>query len=239
MDSRSYTWKVASAAPAETCRRLLAALSVFSILVLVPLVFAGNAMAQGCGGMGGHGGQGGGHDASNDHASMTSDVLPVWNSILFSYAGLNQAVAMMSVPDAVYYGGLMRDDFKSLQVSANDMSLGMNEPLESANNRVKQLTKQIPKSLKAGDQASAVASLGHLDTELERVIAFFPSTTFPADFESRFRGTDSLGTEEMDETAEIATPPSATTYACPMHSEVTASRPGNCPKCGMALEKVR
>src|SRR5881394_2253968 len=27
-------------------------------------------------------------------------------------------------------------------------------------------------------------------------------------------------------------------YICPMHSEVTSSRPGDCPICGMALEEV-
>lgn len=33
-------------------------------------------------------------------------------------------------------------------------------------------------------------------------------------------------------------PPAETsrvTYTCPMHSDVTASAPGACPKCGMAL----
>ncbi len=28
-----------------------------------------------------------------------------------------------------------------------------------------------------------------------------------------------------------------TTYACPMHPEVTSTKPGKCSKCGMALEK--
>lgn len=28
---------------------------------------------------------------------------------------------------------------------------------------------------------------------------------------------------------------SATTYACPMHPDVTASAPGSCPKCRMTL----
>src|SRR5689334_19533293 len=32
--------------------------------------------------------------------------------------------------------------------------------------------------------------------------------------------------------------PSAATYTCPMHPEVRSPRPGNCPKCGMALERV-
>jgi len=28
-------------------------------------------------------------------------------------------------------------------------------------------------------------------------------------------------------------------YHCPMHPEVTAAKPGKCPKCGMALEPVK
>ena len=31
----------------------------------------------------------------------------------------------------------------------------------------------------------------------------------------------------------------ATSYACPMHPEVTSSEPGTCPKCGMQLLPVR
>jgi FtsP/CotA-like multicopper oxidase with cupredoxin domain len=31
----------------------------------------------------------------------------------------------------------------------------------------------------------------------------------------------------------------ATSYACPMHSEITSSEPGTCPKCGMQLLPVR
>ena len=29
--------------------------------------------------------------------------------------------------------------------------------------------------------------------------------------------------------------PQQTTYTCPMHPEIHASKPGNCPKCGMKL----
>lgn len=28
-------------------------------------------------------------------------------------------------------------------------------------------------------------------------------------------------------------------YTCPMHPEVTQDGPGNCPKCGMKLEKKK
>lgn len=31
----------------------------------------------------------------------------------------------------------------------------------------------------------------------------------------------------------------AKTYTCPMHPEVTSSKPGKCPKCGMKLEVTK
>ncbi len=31
----------------------------------------------------------------------------------------------------------------------------------------------------------------------------------------------------------------AKTYTCPMHPEVTSSKPGKCPKCGMKLEVAK
>jgi Cu+-exporting ATPase len=39
-------------------------------------------------------------------------------------------------------------------------------------------------------------------------------------------------------TAAQAPAPGATTYTCPMHPEIRRPGPGNCPKCGMALEPV-
>lgn len=38
------------------------------------------------------------------------------------------------------------------------------------------------------------------------------------------------------ERAEPARGPSKTEWTCPMHPEVISDKPGNCPKCGMALE---
>ncbi|ADE12097.1 heavy metal translocating P-type ATPase [Sideroxydans lithotrophicus] len=44
----------------------------------------------------------------------------------------------------------------------------------------------------------------------------------------------------LDQPAKAVPPSSAAikdaTYTCPMHPEVVSSRPGSCPKCGMALE---
>ncbi|WP_423739462.1 copper-transporting P-type ATPase [Cupriavidus alkaliphilus] len=43
-----------------------------------------------------------------------------------------------------------------------------------------------------------------------------------------------------NETEPISTEPRAdgTSYTCPMHPEIRQDRPGNCPKCGMALEPL-
>ena len=47
-----------------------------------------------------------------------------------------------------------------------------------------------------------------------------------------------LATKDMQERiAHHGHAASAVVYRCPMHPEVTASQPGNCPKCGMPLEK--
>jgi P-type Cu+ transporter len=40
----------------------------------------------------------------------------------------------------------------------------------------------------------------------------------------------------MEQSAEAS--PAGTLYTCPMHPEIRQDHPGNCPKCGMALEPV-
>ena len=52
-----------------------------------------------------------------------------------------------------------------------------------------------------------------------------------------------MPTEPLTEPTSHETPPSrrgsaSTVYTCPMHPEVREKHPGNCPKCGMALEPV-
>lgn len=39
------------------------------------------------------------------------------------------------------------------------------------------------------------------------------------------------GKEKQTETKAVA----SVQYTCPMHPEVISDKPGNCPKCGMAL----
>lgn len=39
------------------------------------------------------------------------------------------------------------------------------------------------------------------------------------------------GKEKKSETKEVA----SVQYTCPMHAEVLSDKPGDCPKCGMAL----
>ena len=46
-------------------------------------------------------------------------------------------------------------------------------------------------------------------------------------------GSKTAKTETKSETEQVAT---NGYYTCPMHPEVHSDKPGNCPKCGMALE---
>lgn len=45
---------------------------------------------------------------------------------------------------------------------------------------------------------------------------------------------DSMKTDNM-QLSPNDSPPEPTTYTCPMHPEIHADKPGNCPKCGMKL----
>jgi hypothetical protein len=59
----------------------------------------------------------------------------------------------------------------------------------------------------------------------------------------------SAGTIVACQTASCGTAPkavptgsvkvSAKHYVCPMHPEVVSTRPGDCPKCGMALQETK
>lgn len=45
----------------------------------------------------------------------------------------------------------------------------------------------------------------------------------------------SSNNEKRTENKEVT----AVVYTCPMHSEVESDKPGDCPKCGMALEEKK
>jgi Cu+-exporting ATPase len=50
------------------------------------------------------------------------------------------------------------------------------------------------------------------------------------------RAHDSAHAHEPRHVAPVAAP--GTVYTCPMHPEIRQDHPGNCPKCGMALEPL-
>jgi len=58
------------------------------------------------------------------------------------------------------------------------------------------------------------------------IIAFamFPVLTF-----------NSCGSSSSKEKQSTEKEVTEVQYTCPMHSEVVSDKPGNCPKCGMAL----
>ena len=54
---------------------------------------------------------------------------------------------------------------------------------------------------------------------------------------SRYLGKEGLpGHADITATTHPGPPADVNEYTCPMHPEVVSDRPGNCPKCGMALE---
>jgi hypothetical protein len=68
-----------------------------------------------------------------------------------------------------------------------------------------------------------------------------PPTPMPATRDGKaFSGATAAPVAGHDHSSGAsATPASEAMYSCPMHPEVTSDKPGNCPKCGMALVKKK
>ena len=67
-----------------------------------------------------------------------------------------------------------------------------------------------------------------------------PPTPMPATRDGSTRGGST--TDHGGHGSNPASPPpseAAVMYVCPMHPEVTSTRPGTCPKCTMALVKKK
>jgi hypothetical protein len=155
----------------------------------------------------------------------------VWTNILHSRDGLQGAIADMSAADAEFYGKLLRDDLRLLARTAKGTYPGVEEPLKAVNARVKDLTKHMPRAIKAENLDAAGTDLRHLDIELERVVAFFPEGVLPNDSAPEFQATGSATSDGGPAAVQ------STMYVCPMHPEVTSDKPGECSKCGMDLVK--
>jgi len=54
----------------------------------------------------------------------------------------------------------------------------------------------------------------------------------------KFKAAPDMYLVPKESTPETAPAPEGTIYTCPMHPEIRQPAPGNCPKCGMALEPV-
>jgi len=85
----------------------------------------------------------------------------------------------------------------------------------------------------------AVAEATALRAERNGQAFFFCGEPCREKFLARIRRAGDAGESDMlsgPSHHEVATAKRATIYTCPMHPEVQQDRPGDCPKCGMALE---
>src|SRR5579875_1221869 len=86
------------------------------------------------------------------------------------------------------------------------------------------------------DPGHAAGSLVH-----ERRSFYFCSAHCLAAFQAdpvRFLNQSAGDSRPGTEHTHAAKPPAAGAYFCPMHPEVSATRAGSCPQCGMALERA-
>ncbi len=88
------------------------------------------------------------------------------------------------------------------------------------------LTARDPVCGMTVDRASARHFLPH-----DHQKTYFCSAGCQAKFEAK-------PDAHLGERRQTPTAPAGTQYTCPMHPEIVSDRPGDCPKCGMALEPM-
>ena len=92
----------------------------------------------------------------------------------------------------------------------------------------------LPVALKVGDQLYLAANADH--TAANARLAEFAGEQVTVRGSVTERDGQHLIEIASVEKASGSPDTASKTYTCPMHPEVKASKPGPCPKCGMALE---
>lgn len=153
--------------------------------------------------------------ASDDNASAgevddSTMLSSVWHKIVKTQKELNEVVESGNLETVHKFAFEIRDLSKELLKKTTDKDLSeeqMNN-VKATVEKIAEVAAALDEYGDAGDQANTVKEL------------------------KRFNSLIDFMEMQYSESGELE----HQTYVCPMHPEVRQPRPGECPKCGMALE---
>lgn len=155
------------------------------------------------------------HEAKAEKLVIPKTLPAVWSAVTEHQKELHEVLAAKKLEDVHHHAFAVRDLVAALSTKASGLSAEKKTALNKSISRVASLAKLLDEAGDAGDSAKVATLVVKLDAELKAIEALFPAK----DLKSTQGAADA----------------SKAIYACPMHSDVTSNKPGDCPKCGMKL----
>lgn len=159
------------------------------------------------------------HEHKEGAEKVPDTVGGIWAEVQEHQEQLEKIIADKKLDDVHEVAFEIRDMVNALPEKSKDLSADDQAKLKANAKYVADLATRLDESGDAKDQASTEANFHKLQGILKTIESLYPPESLKAS--STESSEDKPAVEQV--------------YTCQMHPEVTSDKPGNCPKCGMAL----
>lgn len=144
------------------------------------------------------------------------ETLPMlWSAVGGHQKELHEVLAAKKLAEVHHHAFAVRDLVAAMPGKSTMLAADKKTALIKSVSRVASLAKLLDEAGDTGDSAKVATLTVKLDTELKSIEALYPAKDL----------------KPIQGTADTGRP----VYACPMQSEVTSDKPGDCPKYDLIL----